>query len=295
MKTVNEMAKIAGISKRTIRYYDQIGILKPSGISESGYRLYDDKALEILQQILLFKELEVPLKDIKSVIDNPKLDRISLLESHKKLLISKKEYLEDIIKLIDKVIKDPKLMIFDEFNLQRVAQALERNYEVLKNSNPEGYEAIFKGRNIKNKKDLIDKTLENIRKHPQMITTFYGNVNNYVTALKRQTERIPESHKYTKQACDMLIKLSKLKNKGADCPEVQRLIAIIDDLNIKTTGESIEQERKKPFKETFKNQPEILKDYEKAIELGKQNMDKIYGKGFYDFYQNAIKYYIEHK
>lgn len=84
MKKVSELAKITDISRRAIRYYDEIGLLKPTTISESGYRLYDDNALEILQQILLFKELNVPLKDIKMVLGNPNIDKIDLLKDHKK-------------------------------------------------------------------------------------------------------------------------------------------------------------------------------------------------------------------
>ena len=65
MKTVNEVSKIAGISIRTLQYYDKIGLLKPSAYSESGYRLYGDEDLKVLQSILLFKALEFPLKEIK--------------------------------------------------------------------------------------------------------------------------------------------------------------------------------------------------------------------------------------
>ena len=65
MMTVNEVSKLTGVSIRTLQYYDTIGLLKPIEYTESGYRLYDDTSLERLQQILLFKELEFPLKEIK--------------------------------------------------------------------------------------------------------------------------------------------------------------------------------------------------------------------------------------
>ena len=68
MMTVNEVSKLTGVSIRTLQYYDNIGLLKPAEYTESGYRLYDDVALERLQQILLFRELEFPLKDIKDII-----------------------------------------------------------------------------------------------------------------------------------------------------------------------------------------------------------------------------------
>ena len=60
MKTVKDVSKITGVSIRTLRYYDEIGLLKPTGLTEAGYRLYDDRALEKLQQIMFFRELGIP-------------------------------------------------------------------------------------------------------------------------------------------------------------------------------------------------------------------------------------------
>ena len=68
MKTVKEVSELTGISARTLHYYDEIGLFPPSGKSEAGYRLYDDKALKILQQILFFREFDIPLKEIKTVM-----------------------------------------------------------------------------------------------------------------------------------------------------------------------------------------------------------------------------------
>ena len=97
MMTVNEVSKLTGVSVRTLQYYDTIGLLKPSGYTEAGYRLYDDAALERLQQILLFKELEFPLKEIKGIIDAPDFDRNKALQQQIELLTMKKEHLENLI------------------------------------------------------------------------------------------------------------------------------------------------------------------------------------------------------
>ncbi len=97
MMTVNEMSKLTGVSIRTLQYYDTIGLLKPIEYTESGYRLYDDTSLERLQQILLFKELEFPLKEIKKIIDAPNFDRNKALEQQIELLTMKKEHLENLI------------------------------------------------------------------------------------------------------------------------------------------------------------------------------------------------------
>ncbi len=103
MLTVNEVSKLTGVSIRTLQYYDKIGLLHPAKYTESGYRLYDDIALEKLQQILLFRELEFPLKDIKAIMDNPCFDRGKALEQQIALLSLKKEHLENLISLARKI------------------------------------------------------------------------------------------------------------------------------------------------------------------------------------------------
>lgn len=97
MMTVNEVSKLSGVSIRTLHYYDTIGLLHPTEVTEAGYRLYDDAALERLQQILLFRELEFPLKEIKGILDAPNFDRSKALEQQIELLTLKKEHLENLI------------------------------------------------------------------------------------------------------------------------------------------------------------------------------------------------------
>ncbi|MBQ8246078.1 MAG: MerR family transcriptional regulator [Lachnospiraceae bacterium] len=97
MKTVNEVSRLTGVSIRTLHYYDEIGLLHPTQVTDAGYRLYDDTALEKLQHIMLFRELEFPLKEIKEIVDNPNFDRNKALEQQIKLLTLKKEHIENLI------------------------------------------------------------------------------------------------------------------------------------------------------------------------------------------------------
>lgn len=90
MKTVKEMSQISGISVRTLHYYDQIGLLTPSFIGENGYRFYDMDAFERLQEILLFRELEFPLKKIKEILSDPSYDKEEALCEQIKWLELKK-------------------------------------------------------------------------------------------------------------------------------------------------------------------------------------------------------------
>ena len=99
MKTVHEVSELSGVSIRTLQYYDRIGLLSSTDRTEAGYRLYDDAALEKLQQILLFRELEFPLKDIMEIVNRPDFDRSKALEQQIELLKLKKEHIENLIDL----------------------------------------------------------------------------------------------------------------------------------------------------------------------------------------------------
>lgn len=99
MKTVNEVSRQTGVSIRTLHYYDAIGLLRPTQIAESGYRLYDDTALERLQNILLFRELQFPLREIREILDSPDFDRKRALDQQIALLQMKKEHIGNLIDL----------------------------------------------------------------------------------------------------------------------------------------------------------------------------------------------------
>ena len=97
MKTVKEVSRITGVSVRTLHHYDAIGLLKPTVVTEAGYRLYDDAALERMQSILLFRELQFPLKDIKRILDAPDFDPMTALAQQVHLLEMQREHLEQLI------------------------------------------------------------------------------------------------------------------------------------------------------------------------------------------------------
>ncbi len=99
MMTVNDVSKRTGVSIRTLQYYDRIGLLKATAYSEAGYRFYDQEALARLQQILLFRELEFPLKDIREILSSPGFDRTKALKQQIELLELKKAHIEALITL----------------------------------------------------------------------------------------------------------------------------------------------------------------------------------------------------
>lgn len=100
--TVQKLSKLAGISTRTLRYYDEIGILKPARINSSGYRIYSQKEIDRLQQILFYKELGVDLESIKSMLLSPDFNNTSALKEHREKLLAKRKQLDILIANVDK-------------------------------------------------------------------------------------------------------------------------------------------------------------------------------------------------
>lgn len=102
--SVSEAAKRTGVSVRTLHYYDEIGLLKPSETTPAGYRFYDDAALASLQQILFYRELDVPLEQIGRILSAPEHDRTEALQKHRTLLLMKRRRLDDMLRLVDETI-----------------------------------------------------------------------------------------------------------------------------------------------------------------------------------------------
>lgn len=123
MKTVHEISKLTGVSVRTLHYYDAIGLLKPTEITEAGYRLYDDTALRRLQNILLFRELQFPLKEIKKILDSPVFDPAEALNQQIHLLELQKQHIEELISFAREIKeKGVNNMNFDAFNKNELEQ-----------------------------------------------------------------------------------------------------------------------------------------------------------------------------
>ena len=103
--TVHELAGLAGVSIRTLHHYDQIGLLEPALRTDAGYRLYGERSLLKLQQILFFKELDFPLDEITDILGDPGFDQVKALKEHGKLLRGRAERLKRLIKVVKKTIK----------------------------------------------------------------------------------------------------------------------------------------------------------------------------------------------
>lgn len=124
--SVSEAARLTGVSVRTLHYYDEIGLLNPSRISGAGYRYYDDYALERLQQILFFRELDFSLKDISHILSSPAYDRKQALQRQRELLCLKRRRIERLIGLVENTLKGEAAMSFDAFQQDELIKAKEQ-------------------------------------------------------------------------------------------------------------------------------------------------------------------------
>lgn len=121
LKTVHEVSELTGVSIRTLHYYDEIGLLSPVTVTGSGYRLYDDACLQRLQTIMLFRELEFPLKDIKNLISSPDFDRVRALGDQIKLLEMRRDRLDRLIDLAQRLkLKGETDLSFKEFDKSKI-------------------------------------------------------------------------------------------------------------------------------------------------------------------------------
>jgi MerR family transcriptional regulator, thiopeptide resistance regulator len=136
--SVKQVADLAGVSTRTLHYYDQIGLLKASSYGQNGYRSYNEEAVLRLQQILFFRELDFSLAEIQAIIDGPEFDTLEALQAHRRVLLQRKSRLSDLIQTVDRTILHLKGTItletkdlfvgFDEAQQQRYEQEIAQKF-----------------------------------------------------------------------------------------------------------------------------------------------------------------------
>ena len=171
MMTVHEVSKLSGVSIRTLQYYDTIGLLHPSEYTESGYRLYDNASLERLQQILLFRELEFPLKEIRTILDAPNFDRSKALEQQIELLTMKKEHLEHLIDFARGIkALGVKKMSFEAFDTKKIDEYAKRAKEQWgKTPEYQEFEQKEKNRTKEDQQVMIDNFMQIFAEFGQMV------------------------------------------------------------------------------------------------------------------------------
>ncbi len=188
--TVQKLAQLAGITVRTLHYYDEIGLLKPSVVKSNGYRYYEEAELVRLQQILFFRELEFSLEDIKQMLNRPGFSVVEALREQKKLIRLKQARLEKLIHAINTTIT-----------------AMNSNQKI---NEKEMYD-VFKDEDVKQYQDEVKER--------------WGNTDAYKQSMKKVSKMTKaEMQKLKEDGEKHTAAIASAVDKGADHPDVQELI-----------------------------------------------------------------------
>ena len=276
MRTVKEVSEITGVSIRTLRYYDEIGLLQPTELSEAGYRLYDNKALEKLQEILFFRELEIPLSDIRKIMDTPNYDKEQVLLTQKILLEQKRNRLNGIIELITDVMKGVNTMSFEAFSKEEVQTIVNHTLECMSKENLD--EQVQKFGSLEKYKEFLSSGFSNEQAIADLMK-WYGSKEKAMEAIMQSTGDAKE----VRQEQDENAKIYKqfMAAKESDNEDMER-----------SAVEQLAENYKKMF--ALDNARNILldlsKEYLRNSKLAEVT-DSQFGVGCSEYVANAIKRY----
>lgn len=223
MKTVKEVSQLAGISIRTLRYYDEVGLLKPTQVSEAGYRLYDDKALERLQEIMFFKEMEIPLEQIKQIVEDPTLDRQEVLLLQKGILEKKRNRLNGLIELIEDVSRGVNTMSFEAFSEEDISRIVEHTLSHIKPELLQQFTEKYGG--LEAIREEMSRELKDPETEAHLIK-LYGGKEKAITVSLSGTGSMDEITKYQKETDEIYRQFAeamKFKDEAQKKDAVRRL------------------------------------------------------------------------
>ncbi len=223
MRTVKEISNITGISVRTLHYYDEIGLLKPSDKSDAGYRLYDDKALEQLQQILFFREFDIPLKEIKAVMENPALDRNHILKMQREMLLTKIKRMERLVASIDDILKGDNKMDFAIFNKTEMDGMFQAMIEHMPEEIKQKAIDEFGGLNQWYEHYINAISSDDMQKRYRKMLEWFGGKGKYLAMVKNPISKEVVAS-YQKRMDAILEKLAGKRECPVDSFEVKEII-----------------------------------------------------------------------
>lgn len=276
MRTVKDVSEITGVSIRTLRYYDEIGLLKPTELTEAGYRLYDNKALEKLQEIMFFRELEIPLIDIKKIMDNPNYDKERALLAQKSLLEQKRNRLNGIIELITDVMKGVNTMSFGVFNNEEAQKMVNHTLSCMSKEILD--EQVQKYGSMEKYKEYLISGFANERATADLLK-WYGSKEKVMEAVMQSTGSVEE----IKQGQDENAKIYKQFMAAKEAGNMDMAHSAVEMLaeNYKTMF-MLDNARNILI--------DLAKEYSSNEKLAEVT-DKQYGAGCADYIANAIKIY----
>lgn len=276
MKTVKEVSEITRVSIRTLRYYDEIGLLKPTQLTEAGYRLYDNKALEKLQQIMFFRELEIPLIDIKEIIENPNYDKEQVLSTQKSLLEHKRNRLNGIIELITDVMKGVNTMRFEAFNNDDVQKIINHMLEYLPKETLE--EEIKRYGSVEKYREHLAAGFKNEKAIADIIK-WYGSKEKAVEAVMQSKGNKEELTKQQDENTEIYKQLVQAKETGNTALEKEAITKLAE---LYKTMFQLDNARAILL--------DLAKEYSQSEKFAEVT-DSQYGKGFSEYVAKAIQHY----
>ena len=285
MRTISQVAELTGISTRTLQYYDEIGLLKPSELTESGYRLYDDEALQKLQQILFFKELGFKLKEIKEILQKPDFDKIKAFKRQKELLLLKRNRTDKLIQLLSRLEKGEQCMSFKEFDLSDYITALED----FKNNSTDDVIKYFGS--IEDFDMCIQKVRDNESEIAKLAIKQFGSIEKYTKAMKHNLEhfsefmetQLTEEVKEIGRQTDILYgRLTADLSEDVSSPKIQSIVHELLQFIQKNCADT-------SLDEPYIN---VLIDIYSSDYI-KNMTDSKYRKGASDYILKAFRYYSE--
>lgn len=223
MRTVKEISNITGISVRTLHYYDEIGLLKPTDKSDAGYRLYDDKALEQLQQILFFREFDIPLKEIKAVMENPALDRNHILKMQREMLLTKIKRMEHLVASIDDILKGDNKMDFAIFNKTEMDEMFQAMTEHMPEEIKRKAIDEFGGLDQWHEHYIQAISSDDMQKRYRKMVEWFGGKEQYLATVKNPISKEVVAS-YQKRMDVILEKLAGKRECAVDSFEVKEII-----------------------------------------------------------------------
>ncbi len=277
MRTVKEISNLTGISVRTLHYYHEIGLLPPTAVSEAGYRLYDDKALETLRQILFFREFDMPLKEIQNILQSTDFDREKILRSQRKMLELKKQRLNRIIDSIDDILKGEEKMDFTVFATQDIEEICEAAFANMSREQQEIAAEQYGGQEEFQKHLVESMSTEQAQKTMSKMLEWYGDKETYMdVAVHPLSAQVTEA--YGKRFDAIRKKLAGKRGTDVNSFEVKEIV-----------GE-FEFAAKQLFR--LKNMEgfmmEMAKDYRKNQAL-REHLDQTEGEGTADYLADALE------
>ena len=285
MKSISQVARLTGVSVRTLQYYDEIGLLKPSKLTPSGYRLYDDEALQTLQQILFFKELGFQLKEIDEILKDPEFDRIAAFKKQKELFLLKRNRTDRLIRLLERLEKGEPCMSFKEFDLSDYINALED----FKSSQTET--VIEHWGSVENFDMFIQKIKDDEEHVAQLAIRQFGSIEKYTEAMKHNLEHFSEimDDWYSQVSEEMktedkFLKLASHRGEDVSSDPVQDLVKEII-ANVRRNAPSVlvgnEGSYCRMIIDCYSN------DYLRRV------FDTKHGEGSCDYIVRAFQYYVD--